>query len=252
MAVAEACRNITCSGGRPLAATNCLNFGNPEHPEVMWQFSEVIDGISEACTFFGAPITGGNVSFYNETFGEDIYPTPVLGLVGLIEDISFVTTSSFDQSGDSIVLVETLSQSTGNVNLDDERTIQNFISTAIRDKLVCSAHDVSEGGLAVALAECCYSNIRRDALGVELRIPSNLGRVKDLFGESVTRIVLSTRNAPELIRRARSAGLNCSDLGVVGGRRLTLSYEGERVIDIGVDELESIWRQALPALMAEK
>lgn len=252
MAVAEACRNITCSGGRPLAATNCLNFGNPEHPTVMWQFSEVIDGISEACTFFGTPITGGNVSFYNETFGEDIYPTPVLGLVGLIEDISLVTTSSFDQPGDSIVLVETVNRSAGNLNLDDERTIQNFISTAIRDKLISSAHDVSEGGLAVALAECCYSNIRRRALGAEVRIPSSLGRVKDLFGESVTRIVLSTRNAPELIRRARSAGLNCSDLGVVGGRRLTLSYEGERVIDIGVDQLESIWRQALPALMAEK
>ena len=88
MAVAEACRNIVCSGGHPLAATNCLNFGNPEHPEVMWQFSEVVDGMTEACSFFNTPITGGNVSFYNETFGGDIYPTPVLGMVGLIEDLS--------------------------------------------------------------------------------------------------------------------------------------------------------------------
>ncbi len=107
MMVAEAARNIVCSGGRPLAATNCLNFGNPEHPEVMWQFSEVVDGMTEACSTFETPITGGNVSFYNETLGGDIYPTPVLGMVGLIENLAHVTTSYFKDAGDSIVLVET-------------------------------------------------------------------------------------------------------------------------------------------------
>ena len=126
MAVAEACRNIVCSGGRPLAATNCLNFGNPEHPEVMWQFSEVVDGMSEACTVFGTPITGGNVSFYNETFGGDIYPTPVLGMVGLIEDLSLVTTSSFQ--GCRRFHRSRRDRSIGwsdSVNLEDERALQN-------------------------------------------------------------------------------------------------------------------------------
>src|SRR5215470_15960429 len=159
LAVAEACRNIVCSGGRPLAATNCLNFGNPEHPDVMWQFSEVVDGMTEACDFFGTPITGGNVSFYNETFGGDIYPTPVLGMVGLIEDLSLVTRSSFRKAGDSIVMVEPVTRLVGKVNLDDERAVQNLVAAAIRDQLIHSAHDVSEGGLAVAVAECCYSNL---------------------------------------------------------------------------------------------
>jgi phosphoribosylformylglycinamidine synthase len=167
--VAEACRNIVCSGGRPLAATNCLNFGNPEHPEVMWQFSEVVDGMTEACDFFGTPITGGNVSFYNETFGGDIYPTPVLGMVGLIEDISFVTASSFRDEGDAIVLVEPVTRLVGKVNLDDERALQDFIASGIRDRLIKSAHDTSKAGLAVALAECCYSNVRRAPIGAEIQ-----------------------------------------------------------------------------------
>src|SRR5437870_10038393 len=147
LAVAESCRNIVCSGARPLAATNCLNFGNPEHPEVMWEFSEVVDGMSDACTFFGTPITGGNVSFHHETFGGDIYPTPVLGMVGLIEDLSLVTRSSFRESGDSIVLVEPVNRLVGKPDLEDERAVQNLVSSAIRDRLVESAHDVSEGGL---------------------------------------------------------------------------------------------------------
>src|SRR5947207_2118184 len=171
MAVAEACRNIVCSGGRPLAATNCLNFGNPEHPEVMWQFSEVVDGMSEACSFFGTPITGGNVSFYNETFGGDIYPTPVLGMVGLIEDLTSVTRSSFKDEGDSIVLVEPFNRLVNKVDLDDERAVHNLVAEAIRARLIHSAHDISEGGLAVTIAECCYSNQQRAAVGAEITIP---------------------------------------------------------------------------------
>jgi phosphoribosylformylglycinamidine synthase len=249
LAVAEACRNIVCSGGRPLAATNCLNFGNPEHPEVMWQFSEVVDGMSEACSFFRTPITGGNVSFYNETFGGDIYPTPVLGMVGLIEDLSLVTRSSFQDAGDAIVLVETVNRLVGKVNLDEEQAVQHFVSTAIRDKLVKSAHDVSEGGLAVALAECCFGTLHRAAIGAEIRIPSHLEVLRDLFGESSTRVILSTKNAAEISKRAGQMGLNCHDLGTVGGKRLVMTYEGERVVDLAVDELESAWRQALPKLL---
>jgi len=250
LAVAEACRNIVCSGGMPLAATNCLNFGNPEHPEVMWQFSEVIDGMSEACSFFGTPITGGNVSFYNETFGGDIYPTPVLGMVGLIEDISLVTRSSFHEANDSVALVEPINQSTGSVNLEDERALQTFIRTAIRDRLVKSAHDVSEGGLAVAIAECCYSNLRRPGIGAEINIPSHLEIRKDLFGELASRVLLSSTNPAELRRRAENVGLNYNDLGKVGGKRFILNYEGVRVVDLDIDELESVWRQALPKLLS--
>jgi len=250
LAVAEACRNIVCSGGLPLAATNCLNFGNPEHPEVMWQFSEVVEGMSEACAFFGTPITSGNVSFYNETFGEDIYPTPVLGMVGLIEDISLVTRSSFRDEGDSIVLVEPVTRLVGAVNLEDERAIQNFVANAIRDGLVKSAHDTSEGGLAVALAECCYADLHREAIGATVQIPSHLEIRKDLFGEFSTRVLLSTTNPAELQKRAEQMGLNFYNLGNVGGKRLILNYEGVRVVDIAIEELQAAWRQAMPKLLS--
>jgi phosphoribosylformylglycinamidine synthase subunit PurL len=250
LAVAEACRNIVCSGGRPLAATNCLNFGSPEHPEVMWQFSEVIDGMTEACAFFGTPITGGNVSFYNETFGGDIYPTPVLGMVGLIEDLAHVTTSSFRDEGDSIVMVEPVQRLVGKVNLEDERALHNFVSSAIRDGLVKSAHDTSEGGLAAALAESCYANVQRAAIGATVDIPSHLEIRKDFFGEISSRVVLSTTNADALRKRAQDAGLNFFLLGKVTGKRLVLRYEGEQVVDIAMEELESTWRQALPRLLS--
>jgi phosphoribosylformylglycinamidine synthase II len=250
LAVAEACRNIICSGGRPLAATNCLNFGNPEHPEVMWQFSEVVDGMTEACSFFNTPITGGNVSFYNETFGGDIYPTPVLGMVGLIEDLSLVTKSSFQDAGDSIVLVEPVNRLVGRVNLEDERAVQILVSAAIRDRLVKSAHDVSEGGLAVTIAESCYSNLQRTAIGAEIVVPSHLEVRKDLFGEVSSRIVLTTLQPDELRKRAESFGLNFYVLGRVGGKRLILKYEGVNAIDLSIEELESAWRQGLPKLLS--
>jgi len=250
LAVAESCRNIVCSGGRPLAATNCLNFGNPEHPEVMWQFSEVVDGMSEACSFFGTPITGGNVSFYNETFGGDIYPTPVIGMVGLIEETSLVTKSSFQDAGDSIVLIESVNRLVGRVNLEEEQAVQHLVASAIRDRLVKSAHDVSEGGLAVALAECCFSTLHRGPIGAEVRIPSRLEVMRDLFGESSTRVVLSTKNAAEILKRAGQMGLNSHDLGKVGGTRMVMTYESERIVDLPVDELEAAWRQALPKLLS--
>jgi phosphoribosylformylglycinamidine synthase len=250
LAVAEACRNIVCSGGRPLAATNCLNFGNPEHPEVMWQFSEVVDGMTEACSFFETPITGGNVSFYNETFGGDIYPTPVLGMVGLIEDLSLVTRSSFQSAGDSIVLVEPVSRLVGKVNLEDERAVQTFVGKAIQDRLVRSAHDVSEGGLAIALAESCYSNLHRGGIGAEIQIPSHLEVRKDLFGEWSSRVVLSTSQGAELRRRAEQVGLNFYDLGKTGGKRFILKYEEVEAINLDIEELEAAWRQALPKLVS--
>jgi phosphoribosylformylglycinamidine synthase subunit PurL len=242
LAVAEACRNIVCAGGRPLAATNCLNFGNPEHPEVMWQFSEVVDGMTEACGVFATPITGGNVSFYNETFGEDIYPTPVIGIVGLIEDLKFVTPSAFQEAGDQAILIETQTLQTGQVNLDDERALQNLLAGAIRDGLVKSAHDLSDGGFAVAVAECCFSNAAGKPLGADLQVPSTLEICRDLFGDYTSRIIVGTTRAEELERRARSVGLNVVRLGAVGGDRLMLRYEGVAVVDMAVADLEAAWR----------
>jgi phosphoribosylformylglycinamidine synthase II len=249
LAVAEACRNVVCSGARPLAVTNCLNFGNPEHPETMWQFSEVIDGMTEACDAFGTPVTGGNVSFYNETFGEDIYPTPVIGIVGLIENLSLVTGSAFRDAGDSIVLLQTMEPLTGKVNLDEERALQNVVSAAIRDRLVKSAHDVTEGGLAVAVAECCFSNVQRGAIGAEIAVPSKMEVCRDLFGDYTSRIILTTTQPEDLRNRAERSGLKYSFLGKVGGSRLVFTYEGDRAIDIAIEDLETAWRQGLSHLL---
>jgi phosphoribosylformylglycinamidine synthase II len=248
--VAEAARNIVCSGGRPLAATNCLNFGNPEHPEVMWQFSEVVDGMTEACKVFGTPITGGNVSFYNETFDRDIYPTPVLGMVGLIENLAHVTSSDFKDEGDSIVLIETPTRLIGRVALDEERSLQSFVSDAIHAGLVKSAHDASEGGIAVALGESCYSTLNRPAIGAIAKIPRYLDACKDLFGEYSSRILLTTTHAADLVRRAERSGLRCTEIGRVGGSRLILEHGGLRVVDLSIDELEGVWRRTLPKLLS--
>jgi len=171
-------------------------------------------------------------------------------MVGLIEDISFVTRSSFRNSGDSIVLIEPVMRHVGKLDLEDERAVQNLVSAAIRDRLVESAHDLSEGGLAVALAECCYSNIERGAIGAEVTIPSHLELRKDLFGEFSTRVLLSTRNVAELQRRAERMGLKFHDLGKVGGKRLILNYESVHVVDIDITELESAWSEGLPKLLS--
>jgi len=249
LAVAEACRNIVCSGGRPIAATNCLNFGNPEHPEVMWQFSEVVDGLSEACVAFETPITGGNVSFYNETFGEDIYPTPVIGMVGLVDDLRLVTAASFRDGGDSIVLLQPVTLQIGKVDLSDERALQNLVAGLIHDDLVKSAHDLSEGGLAVAVAESCFSSIGRKAVGVEINVPAEMEVCRDLFGDYTSRIILSTTQPDSIRKRAEGVGLSCIFLGKVGGPRFVLNYESNRIVDVAIDELETAWRQGLPQLL---
>jgi phosphoribosylformylglycinamidine synthase len=248
--VAEACRNIVCSGGRPLAATNCLNFGNPEHPEVMWQFSEVVDGMTEACNAFGTPITGGNVSFYNETFDRDIYPTPVVGIVGIVDNLAHVTSSDLKDDGDSIVLIETPTRLIGRVDLNEERALQSFVSDAIHAGLVKSAHDISDGGIAVALAEMCYSTLNRPAIGAVAKIPQYMDACKDLFGEYSSRILLTTTHASDLVRRAERSALRCTEIGRVGGNRLILQHGGRQVVDVAIEELESVWRRALPKLLS--
>ena len=154
----------------------------------------------------------------------------------------------FDEHGE--LLIEPINRLVGRVNLEDERAIQNLVATAIRDGLVKSAHDISEGGLAVALAECCYSNLQRPAIGAEVDIPSHLEVRKDLFGEFSSRVLLTTGDVTEIRKRAGQMGLKFHDLGKVGGNRLILNYENERAIDIGMDELEYAWSQGLPKLLS--
>ncbi len=207
IAVAESCRNIVCSGGKPIAATNCLNFGSPENPDVMWYFSEVIDGIKEGCEMFGTPITGGNVSFYNETMGKGILPTPVIGMVGVIKDIAFVTTSGFKDFGDMIVLLGKNKGHIGasdylelvfgikkgpvpEIDLKEEFNLQGGLYEMITEGLIKSAHDISEGGLAVALAESCFTSFFED-MGVYIELPDDLREDFTLFGEDQSRVIIS-------------------------------------------------------------
>ncbi len=272
LAVAEAARNVVCSGARPLAITNCLNFASPERQEVMWAFSETIDGLAEACRALGTPVTGGNVSFYNETEGEGVYPTPVIGMLGLIEDARHTTTQWFKEAGDVILLLgvtrndlgasELLSAVAGeasgavpSLDLEAEKAVQKVCLEAIQAGLVRSAHDCSDGGLAVALAESCFSSYRRDAIGarIDLSEHAKLSGLRLstalLFGESPSRIIISLK--PERVSEvkdiARRAGVACSVIGEAGGEELIVACDGEQLIEASVVSLEEAWRNALPS-----
>ena len=272
--VAEAARNVVCVGARPLAITNCLNFASPERPEVMWSFSEVIDGMAEACRAFNTPVVSGNVSFYNETEGRGIIPTPVIGMIGLVEDVRRVVQPGFKHAGDMIALLgitaDDLSISEyaatvaghstdemtahGNVpslNLEAERAVQNVCLAAAEAGLLSSAHDCSDGGLAVALAELCFSSLNRPAIGAEVVIPESLGgslpAASLLFGESPSRIIVSfpasSRAAVEEIADRESCPFTM--VGHVGGGALQIKLGDEETIAVEVSELENVWRGAL-------
>jgi phosphoribosylformylglycinamidine synthase len=272
LAIAEAARNVVCSGARPLAITNCLNFASPDRPEVMWSFSETIDGMAEACRAFNTPVTGGNVSFYNETEGRGVYPTPVIGMLGLIEDAHHTTTQWFKESGDTILLLGKTNSDLGasellsvvadevggavpQLDLEVEQAVQRVCLTAIQEGLVNSAHDCSDGGLAVAIAESCFSSYRRNALGarIDLSEHAKLSGLKDaaalLFGESPSRIILSLK--PEHVERvkkiAEENGVICSLIGEAGGDQLNITCDGEMLIEASVASLEDLWRGALPS-----
>ncbi len=272
LAVAESARNVVVSGARPLAVTNCLNFPSPERPEIMWAFSETIDGISDVCRALDTPVTGGNVSLYNETEGRGIYPTPVIGMLGVIEDSKHVTTQWFKEAGHRILLLgktkndlgasELLSVLTGEavgavpqLDLAAELAVQKTCLAAIQEGLVASAHDCSDGGLAVALAECCFSSYRRPALGAEVELGAhNAGSVDAaalLFGESPSRILLSAN--PESVARiqelAAANGAACLEIGVVTGDRLTIRENGQPLIDAAVADLENTWQNSLPSFL---
>src|SRR5574341_252620 len=238
LAVAEAARNLVCSGAEPIGLTDCLNFGNPERPDIMWQFVLAIEGMKDACEHFGVPIVSGNVSFYNETNGLSIYPTPMLGMVGLIEQADRTMTQWFKQAGDVIVLVGKTREDLGGseylkvvhyreqgspplLNIETEHLLHQFILKVIREGVVRSAHDCSDGGLAVALAECCVS-APGEGLGAVIRLAlDGLRRDALLFGESQSRVILTVKAdvADEVLNRAWDAGIPAAKIGAVGGDR---------------------------------
>jgi phosphoribosylformylglycinamidine synthase len=264
LAVAEACRNVAASGGVPIGATNCLNFGNPERPEVMGQFVAVVRGIADACRALGVPITGGNVSLYNETDGRAIYPTAVLGVVGLIEDAAHVLRRSFRSEGDFVYLLGETGDDLGGSEF--LKTVHGRVAgrpprlDMAAEKglraggrgvagLLLSAHDVSDGGLAVAAAECCFAG--ESGLGARLELPA--GRRPDvlLFAETPSRAIVTTRDELRIAELARRHGVRWARVGTVGGDRLMLASGGTTLADVSVADLHQAW-MSLERLLQER
>jgi phosphoribosylformylglycinamidine synthase len=268
LAVAEAARNVACAGARPLGATNCLNFGNPERPAIMWQLAKAVEGIGEACRALDVPITGGNVSLYNETDGNAIYPTPVIGVVGLLEHADRVVSRRFREPGDTIVLLGNSRGELGGseylkvihelvhgvppaLDLAAERALELLVVSLSEERLVRSAHDCSDGGIAVTLAECCFDTA---GMGAEVeidgvRVAGNeaVNIAASLFGESASRVVIGV--APDdvtaVLQRAAAAGVPAKVIGRTGGNRLRMAVAGKTVIDVSVDEAEHVWSSAI-------
>jgi phosphoribosylformylglycinamidine synthase subunit PurL len=263
--VAEAARNVVCVGAQPIAITNCLNFASPERPEVMWSFSEVIDGIAEACRAFNTPVVSGNVSFYNETEGRGVLPTPVIGMVGLMEDVKRVIQPGFKNAGDFIALLgathDDLSISeyasvlgaqsddarVPTLDLEAELAVQTACLRAAEASLLRSAHDCADGGLAVALAECCFSSLNREVFGADIDITGDYDLATRLFSETPSRIIISFDESSlgDIEEIVAAAGCPMTLLGSVGDNRLRIESDGEEVIQVDVAELESAWRSSL-------
>ncbi|WP_404330807.1 phosphoribosylformylglycinamidine synthase subunit PurL [Mesobacillus maritimus] len=259
IAVAEAARNVVCSGAEPLAITDCLNFGNPEKPEIFWQLEKAADGMSEACRTFNSPVISGNVSLYNETNGTAVYPTPVIGMVGLVQNLKDATTQEFKQAGDLIYLLgETAAEFGGSelqklvhgeifgkapaIDLAKEKKYQDQVLTAIRTGIVASAHDVAEGGIGVALAE---SVIGANGLGAEVTLDGEA--VTALFSESQSRFILSVKaEQQEEFESLTDAVL----IGrVIDTPVLKVAVAGEPVIQLEVEEMKDAWKGAIPCLL---
>jgi len=266
IAVAEAARNVVCTGARPLAITNCLNWGNPERPETFWTFKEAVRGMGDACRALGTPVTGGNVSFYNETDGRAVYPTPVVGMVGLVEDMEHVTTIGWKEPEAVVCLVGHARDELGGteylkvvqgrtagmppeLDLELERAVQETVLEAIQQGLVQSAHDVAEGGLAVALAECCFAAVE-PVRGASLELEGGGIRPEALlFGESQSRIVISVK-ADDVDQVRAIAERQSAPFAVIGRTqakpRLTIIVDGVRLVRVNTEQLEERWRDSLP------
>jgi phosphoribosylformylglycinamidine synthase subunit PurL len=285
-AVAEAARNVAASGARPIAATNCLNFGSPEKPEVMWQFSESIDGIGEACTALGTPITGGNVSFYNETLGKSIYPTPVIGILGILDDASKVLKIAFRNEGDIIVLLNGANSSGAgqratapsarrrefssseysktiagivageppSIELGAEKWLIDCLAALASAATIESAHDLSDGGAAVAVAESLFASVvaglqtGQPPLGATIALPENASAEYALFGESGARAIVSVSptKLAALRATARQYGVGAHEIGkVTRDNSLRIEYKGHTVVQSDVSALYDVWANSL-------
>jgi phosphoribosylformylglycinamidine synthase len=275
-AVAEAARNVACAGATPVAATNCLNFGNPEKPAIMWQFSQVVDGIARACEALGTPITGGNVSFYNETLSEGIYPTPVVGVVGILEDIARLMKPHFRAADRDLILLrasepgdltdaqaefgssEYAQQVLGalwgfppSLELEREAALQKCLLELIGAGLIESAHDCSEGGLAVCLAESGFAA----GLGAAVELASGgLPAEVVLFGEDPSRVLVSCdpKNTPKIREIALRYNMAADPIGHTAPENLSIRLDGTAAVSAAVSELSGIWESALEqALQSE-
>jgi phosphoribosylformylglycinamidine synthase len=284
LAVAEAARNVACAGAVPIGATNCLNFGNPERPEIMWQFVEAVEGIADACRALDLPITGGNVSLYNETDGRAIYPTPVLGVVGLIEDASRVVARTFGAAGTDVVLLgeghgeiggsEYLKTVHGVVageapqlDLNRERALIALLAAAAARGFLLSAHDCSDGGVAVTLAECAFDT---GGIGLDVDVPApapvarpSTSAIRDqsplfsaataaLYGESASRAIVTVRpeDRATLLQMAADAGVPARVIGRTGGAHIRVAVDGATAIDCPLEDAEQVWSNALGRLFA--
>ncbi len=272
-AVADAARNVACAGATPVGATNCLNFGNPEKPQIMWQFSKVIDGITKACEELDVPITGGNVSFYNETLGEGIYPTPVIGIVGLLDDVHKAAFPSFREPGRSLVLLrasepgdltdaesefgssEYAKEILGAIwgfppalELEREAALQKAVIEMIGAGLVDSAHDCSEGGIAVALAESAFAK----GIGFRVNLASqDLPPEFVLFGEDASRVVISCdqSNLSRIKQVAAEYGLSAEAIGETVSEKIEIALDSRVVVSAAVSELREVYEGALEAAL---
>ena len=273
-AVAEAARNVASSGARPIAVTNCLNFGSPEKPEVMWQFSETIDGVAEACSILGTPITGGNVSFYNETLGKSIYPTPVIGLLGILEDANCVLKMTFREEGHLLLLLDGMGDKDAEaisgdgarefssseyakkiggivagappaIDLPAEKRLIDCLVTLAQAGTLQSAHDISDGGLAVTLAESCFA---ANELGAHINVDGETPAEHALFGERGARAVVSARpeQVAAILVTARQYQVGARPIGkVTRDNTLRIEYKGRAVIAASVPALRDVWDHSL-------
>ena len=266
IAVAEAARNVACVGATPIAITNCLNFGNPYDPEVYWQFREAIAGISDACLALGTPVTGGNVSFYNEDPSAAIYPTPVIGMLGLVDEAEKVIGAAFQSPDDVVLLIGTLGsaeiggseylyQQTGQVvgdapalDLALEKRLQQLIVQAVSRKILVSAHDVSEGGLAVAVSECVFN--ASEGLGVKIHSNILSGSRVDfsIFGESQSRVIVSAKasQVPDIVSLANELSIPAA---VIGNVTTTGRLEIAGVIKLGREEAQRAFQESLASML---
>ena len=279
LAVAEAARNVACSGAKPMAATNCLNFGSPEKPEVMWQFSRAIDGIAEACTALEIPITGGNVSFYNETLGRSIDPTPVLGVLGMIENASRALGMAFRSTGDAILLLDGNANSNGSssaenaarefssseyartihgieagappaVHLPAEKRLTTLLVALAGEGQLQSAHDVSDGGLAVTLAESCLAS---DGLSAHISLTGNQPAEAALFGEGGARAVVSVtpENVAAVLRVAAQYEVAAIEVGRVAPGEFRIELNGQVAVSAEVSSLADAWSGTIGRLLTQ-